>query len=177
MNRSRRRFVLALGALALPAGAASLTPTPRQTEGPYYKSGSPARTSLLEPDMPGTRITVTGRVLTTAGTPVKQAWLDFWQSDANGRYDNNGFRLRGHQYTDDDGRYRLETVLPGSYPGRTPHIHVKLAAPNRPTLTTQLYFPGETKNERDWIFDSTLLVRWRDGERGRQAEFDFVLPE
>lgn len=172
MNNSRRRFVFILSAFALPAGAATLTPTPRQTEGPYYKSGSPQRTALLEPDMPGVRVVIRGRVLTTAGAPVKGAWLDFWQSDAGGRYDNRGYRLRGHQYTDDDGRYALETVVPGSYPGRTPHIHVKIAVPNHPPLTTQIYFPGEAQNRRDWLFDSALLVQRRND---KEATFDFIL--
>lgn len=175
MNKSRRWFVFALGGFIVAARAAPLTPTPRQTEGPYYKSGSPQRTSLLEPDMPGTRVVIAGRVVTIDGAPVKGAWLDFWQADASGRYDNKGHRLRGHQYTDNEGRYRLETVLPGSYPGRTPHIHAKLAAPNRPTLTTQLYFPGETLNQGDWIFDPALQVAWRDSDNGKKATFDFVL--
>jgi len=174
MNKHIRWAALTLTALAVLASAAT-TPTPPQTEGPYYKPGSPQRSSLLEPNMPGTRVVLSGRVLTVSGTPIKNAWLDFWQSDANGRYDNNGYRLRGHQHTDNEGRYRLETVLPGSYPGRTPHVHVKIAAPNRPVLTTQLYFPGETLNREDGLFDSALLVQWRDGINGKQASFDFVL--
>jgi protocatechuate 3,4-dioxygenase beta subunit len=176
MPGAARSFLLTLlTATAVSTSAASLAPTPPQTEGPYYKPGSPQRHSLIEHGMPGTKLVLTGRVLTTDGTPVKRAWLDFWQSDANGRYDNKGYRLRGHQYTDDAGRYTLETVLPASYPGRTPHVHVKIAAPNRPALTTQLYFPGESLNREDGLFDSGLLVQWHDGGSGKQASFDFVL--
>jgi protocatechuate 3,4-dioxygenase beta subunit len=84
--------------------------------------------------------------------------------------------LRGHQLTDAEGRYRLETVLPGVYPGRTRHIHVKAQAPNRPPLTTQLYFPGEAGNARDGIFDPALLVALADAADGASAaRFDFVL--
>lgn len=101
--------------------------------------------------------------------------LDFWQADAGGAYDNDGFRLRGHQLTDARGRYRLETVVPGLYPGRTRHVHVKVKAPGRPLLTTQLYFPGVAANADDPIFDRRLLVRsLRRGPRWT-ASFDFVV--
>ena len=86
--------------------------------------------------MPGTRIVVEGSVLTTDCRPMPQALVDFWQADDRGQYDNAGYRLRGHQFTDDTGHYRLETIVPGLYPGRTRHIHVKVQAPNQPVLTT-----------------------------------------
>jgi protocatechuate 3,4-dioxygenase beta subunit len=73
-----------------------------------------------------------------------------------------GFRLRGHQFTDGAGRYRLDTIVPGVYPGRTRHIHVRVQAPNGPLLTTQLYFPGETENRRDGIFNPKLLMAVND---------------
>ncbi len=72
--------------------------------------------------------------------PVAGALLDFWHADADGEYDLDGFRLRGHQFTDGEGHFSLETVMPGLYPGRTRHIHVKVQAPGGPILTTQLYF-------------------------------------
>jgi protocatechuate 3,4-dioxygenase beta subunit len=147
-------------------------PTPRQTEGPYFSPGSPERASLLEAGLPGERLVVSGTVLATDCRPVRRALLDFWQADAAGEYDNQGFRLRGHQFTDGRGRWRLETVLPGVYPGRTRHIHVKVQAPNRPVLTTQLYFPGESQNSSDGIFQQELLLEdFRDG----QGAFTFVL--
>ena len=87
-----------------------------------------------------------------------------------------GFRLRGHQFTDDAGPYRLETVVPGLYPGRTRHIHVKVQAPDGPVLTTQLYFPGEPGNARDGIFQPELvLTDVRDTGGARQGSFTFVL--
>jgi protocatechuate 3,4-dioxygenase beta subunit len=150
-------------------------PTPAQTEGPYYTPNTPERTSLLEADMTGTTLVLTGSVLTTGCAPVARALIDFWQADAEGQYDNVGFRLRGHQFTDDQGRYRLETVVPGLYPGRTRHIHVKVQAPNQPVLTTQLYFPGETRNASDNIYREELLMAVRDAADGQEADFDFVL--
>lgn len=149
--------------------------TPSQTEGPYFKPSSPLRASLLEPDMPGTRIVVEGSVLGTSCKPIPRALVDFWQADAQGRYDNAGFRLRGHQFTDEAGHYRLETIVPGLYPGRTRHFHVKLQAPNQPPLITQLYFPGEAANQRDSIFNPDLVLQVRDEEGRKLAHFDFVL--
>ena len=169
-----------------PSSAASLSPaaastdacltqsTPAQTEGPYFKPGSPARTSLIESGMSGTRLVLSGRVLTLACAPVAGATLDFWQADAGGTYDNSGYRLRGHQLTDAAGRYYLETILPGEYPGRTEHIHVKVLAPGKAVLTTQLYFPDVARNQQDSIFDPRLLVTMQNTATGKAATFDFV---
>ena len=115
-------------------------------------------------------------MLTTRCRPVPRALLSFWQCDARGVYDNSGFRLRGHQLADAQGRWRLDTIVPGIYPGRTRHIHVKVQAPGRPVLTTQLYFPGEPRNRTDGIYDPELVVSgWRRVTGGRAARFDFVL--
>jgi protocatechuate 3,4-dioxygenase beta subunit len=168
------------GAQALPATPACIDddddePTIAQTEGPYFTPNSPERTSLLEPGMAGTKILVSGRVLATSCRPIAGALIDFWQADDAGRYDNVGYTLRGHQFTDDEGRYTLETIVPGVYPGRTRHFHVKVQAPNRPVLTTQLYFPNEPRNARDGIFRPELLMDVQDVEDGQVGRFDFVL--
>jgi protocatechuate 3,4-dioxygenase beta subunit len=149
--------------------------TPRQTEGPFYKPRSPERQSLLGPGMTGTPILLTGYVLSRRCQPIARALLDFWQADGQGQYDNEGYRCRGHQFTDEAGRYRLETVVPGLYPGRTRHFHLKVQAPNRPILTTQLYFPGEPRNARDGIFNPALLMAIQDTADGKVAGFNFVL--
>jgi len=151
------------------------TPTPSQTEGPFYKSGSPERASLREPGLAGMTLMITGYVFSTRCQPIAHAWLDFWHADSNGNYDNTGFRLRGHQYTDTQGRYSLETILPGEYPGRTRHIHVKVQAPGQSVLTTQLYFPGEPRNDSDGIFSPELLMHVQNTPNGQLATFNFVL--
>jgi protocatechuate 3,4-dioxygenase beta subunit len=151
------------------------TPTPSQTEGPYYKAGSPERTSLREPGLVGTPLTIKGYVFSTACQPIAHAWLDFWQADSDGNYDNAGFKLRGHQFTDKQGSYQLETIVPGEYPGRTRHIHVKVQAPGQPVLTTQLYFPGEPHNNSDSIFSPELLMQVQNTSNGQLAKFNFVL--
>lgn len=201
-NELTRRRLLALG-LAVPplgialAGAESLLdtvgaaaaplqatpacddgdePTAELTEGPYFSSGSPRRRSLLTRGMRGTRLTITGYVLTTACKPIRRAKLDFWQADAAGEYDNDGYRLRGHQFTDALGRYRLDTIVPALYPGRTKHIHVKVQRPSGDVLTTQLFFPGVSANASDRLFERDLLLRrWRRVGARRTARFDFVL--
>ena len=161
---------------ATPACADDDEQTVEQTEGPYFTPRSPRRRVLRTSGMRGTPLLLTGRVLTTRCRPIANAQLDFWQADANGVYDNRGYRLRGHQRTDARGRYRLETVVPGLYPGRTRHIHVKAQAPGRPVLTTQLYFRGERGNASDGIFVPELLVRSLRKANGRwSASFDFVL--
>ncbi len=152
------------------------TLTVAQTEGPYFKTNSPERASLVDTSVQGTVLTITGQVLAADGTPVANALLDFWQADAGGAYDNSGYNLRGHQYTDANGYYTLTTVVPGLYPGRTRHIHVKVQAPNAPMLTTQLYFAGEARNSTDGIFDPSLVLNLQDNVDGTQAAtFNFVV--
>ena len=141
--------------------------TPRQTEGPFFKPDSPKRNSLLETGSGKERVVLTGVVMSPQCRPVANALLDFWHADENGDYDNRGYRYRGHQFADEQGRYRLETVLPAFYPGRTRHFHVKVQAPGRRILTTQLYFPGEAANQRDGLYRRELEIR--------SGAFDFVV--
>jgi len=151
-------------------------PTPALTEGPYFTPSSPKRKSIVAASAPGTRLTLTGRVLTTTGRPVANALVDWWQADARGAYDNSGYRFRGHQFTDARGRYSLFTVVPGLYPGRTRHIHVKVQAPRKAVLTTQLFFPGVAGNRSDGIFTSECLISgWKLVAGRRIGRFDFVL--
>lgn len=158
--------------------------TPEQTEGPFYRLFSTARADLREAGLQGTELEVTGRVLDQRGKPLANALLDFWHCDSAGVYDLRGYRLRGHQFTDGEGRFRLATIEPGPYPGRTRHIHVKVQpdgrdvpdAPMALNLTTQIYFPGDPGNTKDELFDAALLMAVdRDRER-LLARFDFVLP-
>ena len=145
-------------------------------EGPYYKTGSPERNAIAEPGTYGTRLVLEGRVLDRNGQPIPGAWLDFWHADGHGNYDNDGYNLRGHQYADKDGRYRLETLRPADYMMRAPHIHAKVRAiKNSPILTTQLFFPGESKNATDPIFEKLTVMDVADTKDGQKGTFDFVV--
>ena len=148
--------------------------TPEQTEGPFYKAGSPER-ERVDQGATGQALVLTGRVLSQQCRPVAHARMEFWQADGRGSYDNSGYRLRGHEFTDAQGRYRLTTVYPGLYTGRTRHIHVKVQPPGGRELTTQLYFPGEPRNASDGIFTPATLVALTRGRPAWTATFDFVV--
>ncbi|MGF1534977.1 MAG: dioxygenase, partial [Elainellaceae cyanobacterium] len=161
---------------ALPTPACDVgESTPPLTAGPFYTPDSPERSSLLVSDTVGTRLILTGQVVSLSCTPIANALVDFWHTDDRGQYDNAGYRFRGHQFTDGEGRYWLETIVPGIYPGRTRHFHVRVQAPNQNILTTQLYFPEEPLNRGDWLFRPELMMAVSEGDGGKQAKFDFVL--
>ena len=169
------------GPTAAPTAAAAATtcrapatPMVAMTEGPYYKANPPQRSVLYSAGMAGTRLVLSGLVLSRSCAPIANARVDFWQADGNGSYDNAGYTLRGYQMTDAQGRYEVDTVVPGLYPGRTEHIHVKVTPPGGATITSQLYFPTSTRNESDGIFSAAMLVTLTPGTplRGR---FDFIV--
>jgi protocatechuate 3,4-dioxygenase beta subunit len=186
----RRRVLAGLAALPLGAALARLAParaetgtlaptpacddhpTPEQTEGPYWTPNSPERSDFSGDGAPGHPMTLTGTVVDTACRPIAGTLLDFWHCDGNGVYDNQGYKLRGHQYTDPNGAYRLTTVKPGLYPGRTRHFHVKVRPPGGKVLTTQLYFPGEPGNRADGIYRPELEMTVADNG---DASFTFVV--
>ncbi len=180
LERTRRSFLRA--GLVLPAvwaASRALAPTPACAdpddatpptgEGPFFRPRSPERTTFRGPGDAGTPFELTGRVLTTDGKPIARATLDFWHTNNAGSYDHEGFRFRGHQFTDADGRYVLRTILPGAYGGMPKHYHVKLAGAGL-ALTTQLQFPEDVNAFR---IDSRLLIRTATGTG--QGRFDFVL--
>ena len=168
--------------------ASLLSPTPTcggtetltQTEGPFYSPNTPLRSMLREPNTVGTPLVLEGRVLGTDCRPMAGAVLDLWSCDGKGVYDNEGFKLRGHQFTDNEGKFRFETVRPADYSQffihRTAHIHIKVQGRGSSLLTTQLYFPGDPLNQDDVIFDESLVMKVENiGDGSVHADFDFVL--
>ena len=142
-----RRQVVATGAMAGlmlgtrgASGEQSLAPTPAchdgdeptmpQIEGPFFKPRSPPRSDLREPGLGGRPVELYGIVQTRRCRPIAGVLVDLWQADDNGEYDNKGFRLRGHVFTDAAGRYAFRTIVPGLYPGRTRHFHAKIRPPD-----------------------------------------------
>ena len=169
----RKRLVLLLISCLPPAALGQPqcgTPTPEDIEGPFYKAGAPARTSLAEPGSKAEKLVLTGVVRSADCKPLAGATLDFWHADASGAYDNRGYRYRGTVTSDAQGRYRLETNLPPPYMGRPRHIHVRLQRPGGKILTTQLYFPGESRGA-----DRDLVVKMERRQGDLNATFDFVL--
>ena len=163
----------------VPCTAGTLTSS--EPEGPFYTPSAPKRRDIRDPGVSVGVLVLTGRVLDTRCRPLAGAVLDFWQTDHNGVYDNQGYRYRGHQYTDVDGRFQLVTVLPQAYTAisifRTPHIHVKVQGADTPLLTTQLYLPdAEETNARDLGYQPSLALRYTERDNSsRGATFDFVL--
>ena len=144
------------------------------TEGPYYKANPPQNATLRTAGAAGTPLTLTGYVVSKSCQPIAGAKLDFWQADGNGNYDNSGYTLRGWQLTDVSGAYRLETVIPGLYPGRTEHIHFKVTV-NGQTYTSQLFFPGVSQNSSDSIYSSRMLVTLNTSTSPIGGTFTFVV--
>lgn len=169
----RRRSLLG-AALALPFAARGQSgcgaATPQDMEGPFYKSGAPLRGSLVEAGSTADRMVLTGFVRSADCKPLTGVALDFWHADDKAEYDNAGHRYRGIVTTDGQGRYRLETNLPPPYMGRPRHIHVKLQRLGGRVLTTQLYFPGESRGA-----DRALVVKMERRADARAASYDFVL--
>ena len=161
--------------LPTPACADDDEPTVSQTEGPYFSANSPLRQDFTGDGTSGERLVIGGLVLDTACNPVPEAIIELWHADAEGNYDNEGFRCRGHGFSDVEGRWWFATIVPGLYPGRTRHYHLKVQRPGGAALTTQLYFPDEAQNQRDGIFDERLLLRMEAEDGERYGLFDFVL--
>lgn len=143
-------------------------------EGPYYTPGAPLREDgVLYEHAPGADaqlLMLGGRVLDAAGgSPITGAELDFWQADENGKYDNEGFHLRGILRSDAEGAYRLHTVVPrdysdhdhdpvgelfsamGRHSRRAAHIHLKARASGYAALTTQVFVPWSGHLADDYV--------------------------
>jgi protocatechuate 3,4-dioxygenase beta subunit len=201
---ARRRLILAAAGLAtaaLSGVAAARVATPQQMRGPFYPDRMPLDrdndlTRLMDGDPSQGEITdLTGHVLDLDGTPVKDALVEIWQCDSNGRYIHSGdeggrprdpgFQGYGKTRSGSDGRYRFRTIKPVPYPGRAPHIHVAVTAPGRKPLVTQLYVEGARENSQDFLRSllsaeerAAVTVPFRpsrDGARLLAARFDIVM--
>ncbi|MFK7984766.1 MAG: hypothetical protein AB8I08_01970 [Sandaracinaceae bacterium] len=171
-----RRSFFALGATGLLACARPETllaqdrcaPTLPNIEGPFFRAGAPIGTRLAS-DADGHAIQIHGRVRDTLCRPAQNGVIEVWQADAHGDYDNVGYRHRRQVRCDAEGRFVFETIVPGRYRAgsmvRPAHIHVKVHADTRPTLTTQLYFPGDPHNDDDPWMRSALLLHGTGPDR------------
>ncbi|NND92526.1 MAG: protocatechuate 3,4-dioxygenase [Granulosicoccus sp.] len=162
--------VVAGTCIVSPTAVASLL-TPAATEGPYYP-GPSMRLQDVDNDLVtvagkvqqagGEIIRLVGRISSREGVPMARHRIEIWQCDVNGKYlhpgderpidHDSGFQGFGHDMTDGDGNYVFRTIKPASYPGRTPHIHVKVCNDKRELLTTQFYIAGHPGNLSDGIY-------------------------
>jgi protocatechuate 3,4-dioxygenase beta subunit len=206
-RRGVLRGGLTLGPLALFAPGAfaeQLARTPRLTEGPFYPDKLPLDTDndllvvndALTPAV-GDITHLTGRVLSASGEPVRGVVVEIWQVDNKGVYlhsADSGRRQRdtnfqgfGRCAVSGKGEYYFRTVKPVPYPGRTPHIHVRVKKGNRELLTTQIFVNGHAQNARDGVFRGIrdpldrelVLVDFKPIKESRLGElaanFDIVL--
>jgi protocatechuate 3,4-dioxygenase, beta subunit len=133
---------------------------------------------------------LSGSVSDARGQALRNAVVDIWQCDHQGRYRHPrdgrrvdaAFQGFGRVLTDEQGRYRFRTIRPMAYSGRTPHIHVKVSLGRRELLTTQLYVQGEAGNARDGLYRSlneaersALTVAFQPGAQGLTAAFAIVV--
>jgi protocatechuate 3,4-dioxygenase alpha subunit len=135
-----------------------LKETPSQTAGPYVHIGAypsaaglPAR-SQVKPNVAfgaaaqGTRIRIEGMVRDGAGTPVTDAMVELWQTDADGKFAGKGASGFGRSITDfTTGEYWFETVKPGSAKaGEAPFVTLLIFARGiNIHLRTRMYFEDE----------------------------------
>jgi protocatechuate 3,4-dioxygenase, beta subunit len=183
-RRTRRAFLshIALGAAAFSARGAfadELARTPKQTEGPFYPDKLPLDTDndllILNDSITSAVGEVThlgGRLLDAKGDPIRNAVIEIWQCDNAGAYLHTGssnrdkadknFQGFGRFTTGSTGEYYFRTIKPVPYPGRAPHIHVKVRKSGKELLTTQFYVKDHPGNAKDGIYRSLRDPKIRD---------------
>lgn len=207
-TKQTRRSLLqqTVGSLSLAPLAATAGPllvTPDQTKGPFYPNELPLDDDndllwIEGHDQPasGTSTHLVGRVITQRGRPVAGARVEIWQCNAFGRYHHpddrhdapldEHFQAFGKTVTDAQGRYRFRTIKPVPYPGRVPHIHVRVVTPEGNELATQLYIAGWPGLEKDGVYRrigseaqrQSVLAEFRpspDDDAELLAEWDIVV--
>jgi catechol 1,2-dioxygenase len=153
--------------------------------GPFYREGArdlPAGGSISL-DGGGEPAVVSGRVLSTDGTPIANALLDVWEGNENGLYEQQDpkqpdMNLRGRFRTDAEGRFEIVAIKPVSYPVpddgpvgemlralgrhayRPAHIHFIISADGHLPLTTHLFAKGDPYLGSDAVFGTkdSLIV-------------------
>ena len=175
----RRKFFMFYGSLIIPSVSfGRLTRTPWQGEGPFYPDKIPAETDndLVKNgydsvEAGGKILILNGMLVNMKSQPVQGVSIEIWQTDKNGVYLHSGsfardildknFQGFGRTKTDLNGRFFFRTIVPTEYPGRTPHIHMKLWREGKNVLTTQLYIHDHPQNKKDFLFQQMSLSEQR----------------
>ena len=157
--------------------------------GPYFVEDAPIRTVIAHPDEPGQRLFVSGRILqNNCETPISGAMLEVWQANDAGCYsinlecntgnpENDEYNLRGKMFSNANGQYALETILPGNYASRPMHIHIKITTPDEEVLVSQIYFDSDPLCDTDpWCQDAgeRVLVLQEDSS-GLHGQLDIFM--
>lgn len=146
-----RRWLGALAAVIVLAtgdgvamGQPACRPTAPDMLGPFYTPNAPER------DRTGDGLTVHGAVRSANGCrPLPGSRIEWWSANTRGEYDD---AHRATQVADGNGGFRYVTDSPGRYPGRPPHLHIKVSAPGHRTLVTQIYpKPGQREIPFDFV--------------------------
>ncbi|MEO8588589.1 MAG: T9SS type A sorting domain-containing protein [Flavobacteriales bacterium] len=200
-NLDRRNFLkagsmLGLGSLILPrtlfaseapsAVKGDCAATTDDILGPYYLPGSPNTAQVASLDEPGTRLFLSGAILSNdCLTPVTDAKIEVWQANDAAVYDSSpAFNLRATMFSDANGLYAFESIVPGAYLNgaqyRPKHIHFKVTKPGFPDLITQLYFEGDPYIAADpWASQPEAALRiiplTSIGPNALEGQFDIVL--
>jgi len=167
-------------------GKATAGPTPQTAEGPFYPSRS-MRFADIDNDLvkiagmvkeAGGEVVLLKGVVTDDDVPQPGLRVEIWQVDNNGKYLHSGdtrnipydtgFQGFGHDITDDNGGFWFRTLKPTHYPGRTPHIHVKVIRDGREVLVSQLYIKDHRDNRADFLFNRMSVAQQQS------VEMDFV---
>lgn len=159
------------GLLLLSRNTAASVLTPAASEGPFYPTPSMrlpdtdndlVKIAGMVKEAGGEIIVLKGKLISAQGQPLAGHRIEIWQCDINGRYHHprdrrniahdKGFQGFGHDITDQDGNYNFRTIKPAKYPGRAPHIHVKVINGEQELLTTQFYIAGHADNDADFLY-------------------------
>jgi len=208
-NFSRREIIKttmgAIGGLSMSGILRAGTPTPAQTEGPFYPKRPPLDRDNDLTLLAGSNQSAKGEIIILAGSiftedrkTISGAGIEIWQACASGRYndpeDTNPaeldphFQYWGRDFSDAKGRYTFKTLIPGAYPAdsdwvRPPHIHFKIYKLGFHELTTQMYFKDEALNAKDKILralspeeqNKVVIPLKVDMDGTRTASFDIIL--
>jgi protocatechuate 3,4-dioxygenase beta subunit len=149
-----------------------LTPA---TRADGYRPNAPDRTMLRDLGVRGTALRFSGYVVGLRCGAIRNAQVEYWQADADGRYDTGGYRLRGQQRTNADGRFLFDTIEPGPSPGHAARcIHLRVTPPNHTPLTTTAFFPDDPARTKDPEFKPALVATAIAVPTGKAATFDVV---
>lgn len=204
-NKLSRRSVLArfstvLGGVVAFGKVNAATSTPKAAEGPFYpelsmrfsdEDNDLVKIDSMVNEAGGEILQLSGVVSDRDGEPCPGLRVEIWQCDMHGKYlhpgddrdvaYDTGFQGFGHDITDEAGLYEFRTIVPARYPGRTPHIHIKILKAEKEILTTQFYIKDHAENSADSLYRrmspeqaSLVSMNLTSGSKGLETTVNVV---